>query len=104
MEVPGRSGLAGRTADAVARGLDRVQTSSRQPLSGLRPLGLRMEVCYDFFLVGSALIFCRFVMGPQIFFVLLFFHIFFIFFICVEPKFSNKHKIKCLIIFVGSGV
>ncbi len=49
MEVPGRSGLAGRTADAVARGLDRVQTSSRQPLPGLRPLGLRMEVGLSFF-------------------------------------------------------
>ncbi len=45
LEVPGRSGLAGRTAaDVVARGLGRVQTSSRQPLPGLRPLGLSMEV------------------------------------------------------------
>jgi hypothetical protein len=44
LEVPGRSGLAGSTAEAVARGLGRAQSSSRQPLPGLRPLGLRMEV------------------------------------------------------------
>jgi hypothetical protein len=56
LEVPGRSGLAGRTADAVARGLDRVQTSSRQPLPGLRPLGLRMEVGFSIFLVDPNLL------------------------------------------------
>ncbi len=48
LEVPGRSGLAGRTAEAVARGLDRAQAPSRQPLPGLRPLGLRMEVGFSF--------------------------------------------------------
>jgi hypothetical protein len=53
LEVPGRSGLAGRTADAVARGLGRAQTSSRQPLPGLRPLGLRMEVGLFLFSCGS---------------------------------------------------
>jgi hypothetical protein len=46
--VPGVSGLAGSTAEAVARGLGRAQSSSRQPLPGLRPLGLRMEVGYPF--------------------------------------------------------
>jgi hypothetical protein len=51
LEVPGRPGLAGSTAEAVARGLGRAQSSSRQPLSGLRPLGLRMEVGY--FFIGS---------------------------------------------------
>jgi len=82
LEVPGRSGLAGRTADAVARGLDRVQTSSRQPLSGLRPLGLRMEVCYVFFLVGSELLGLSFYCGSANFFVLPFFYrLPFIFFI-----------------------
>jgi hypothetical protein len=50
LEVPGHPGLAGSTAEAVARGLGRAQSSSRQPLPGLRPLGLRMEVCfYHFF-------------------------------------------------------
>ncbi len=50
LEVPGVSGLAGSTAEAVARGLGRAQSSSRQPLSGSRPLGLRMEVCHHFFI------------------------------------------------------
>ncbi len=44
LEFPGRAGLAGRTAEAVARGLGRAQTSVRQPLSGVRPLGLTLEV------------------------------------------------------------
>jgi hypothetical protein len=59
--MPGRPGLAGSTAEAVARGLGRAQSSSRQPLPGLRPLGLRMEVCYYFFILGSgplAWLFC----------------------------------------------
>jgi hypothetical protein len=56
LEVPGRSGLAGRTAEAVARGLGRAQTSSRQLLPGLRPLGLRMEVGLSFFLVDPNLL------------------------------------------------
>jgi len=104
LEVPGHSGLAGRTADAVARGLDRVQTSSRQPLSGLRPLGLRMEVCYDFFLVGSALFFCCFVVGPQIS-LFCYFSIALLFSLSYSwTQISNNHKIKCFIIFVGSGV
>ncbi len=47
LEVPGRAGLAGRTADAVARGLGRAQTSARQPLSGFRPLGLTLEVSFS---------------------------------------------------------
>ena len=50
LEVPERAGLAGRTADAVARGLGRAQTSARQPLSGLRPLGLTLEVSFFFLL------------------------------------------------------
>jgi len=49
LEVPGRAGLAGRTADAVARGLGRAQTSARQPLSGFRPLGLTLEVSFFLF-------------------------------------------------------
>jgi hypothetical protein len=56
LEVPGRSGLAGSTVDAVARGLGRAQTSSRQPLPGLRPLGLGMEVGLSFFLVDPNLL------------------------------------------------
>jgi hypothetical protein len=68
LEVPVRSGLAGRTADAVARGLDRVQTSSRQPLPGLRPLGLSMEVGFFFFyfFLWDPLVCVRiFVLDPQ---------------------------------------
>ncbi len=55
LEMPGRSGLAGRAADEVARGLGRAQTSSRQPLSGVRPLGLTMEVCYLFYFTSFCL-------------------------------------------------
>ena len=50
LEVPGRAGLVGRSADAVARGLGRAQASARQPLSGLRPLGLPLEVSFFFLL------------------------------------------------------
>jgi hypothetical protein len=53
LEVPERAGLAGRTADAVARGLGRAQTSARQPLSGLRPLGLTLEVSFSSFFYES---------------------------------------------------
>jgi hypothetical protein len=66
--VPGRSGLAGSTAEAVARGLGRAQSSSRQSLSGLRPLGLRMEVCHSFIVITEPLgLF--FVVDPQISFI-----------------------------------
>ncbi len=104
MEVPGISGLAGSTAEAVARGLGRAQTSSRQPLSGLRPLGLRMEVCYSFLIVGSeplVLFFCWCLANffDSVFdtFVSFFYHL-------AEPKFSNKHNIRCPLKIVGSGV
>ena len=53
LEVPDRAGLAGRTADAVAWGLGRAQTSARQPLSGLRPLGLTLEVSFSSFFYES---------------------------------------------------
>ncbi len=68
MEVPGVSGLAGSTAEAVARGLGRAQTSSRQSLSGLRPLGLRMEVCHSFIVIPEPLG-LSFVIDPQISFI-----------------------------------
>jgi len=76
--MPGRSGLAGSTAEAVARGLGRAQSSSRQPLPGLRPLGLRMEVCHSFIKMSEPLgLFL--IVGPQI---LLSFYIFdFVYFI-----------------------
>jgi hypothetical protein len=78
LEVPGRSGLAGSTAEAVARGLGRAQSSSRQPLSGLRPLGLRMEVCHSFIKMPEPLgLF--FVVDPQI--LLSFYILAFIYFI-----------------------
>ena len=68
LEVPGRPGLAGSTAEAVARGLGRAQSSSRQPLPGLRPLGLRMEVCYYLSVVGSGLLVWFFCWCPVNFF------------------------------------
>jgi hypothetical protein len=55
LELPGRSELAGSTAEAVARGLGRAQSSSRQSLPGLRPLGLRMEVGYSFISLSEPL-------------------------------------------------
>ncbi len=92
LEVPGRSGLAGSTAEAVAMGLGRAQSSSRQPLSGLRPLGLRMEVCHSFINMSEPL--GLFVLDPQIFSILLYF-CFYLFHHLVESKFSNRHQIRC---------
>ncbi len=63
--MPGRSGLAGSTAEAVARGLGRAQSSSRQPLPGLRPLGLRMEVGHPFINLPEPLVLFL-IVGPQI--------------------------------------
>jgi hypothetical protein len=37
--VPAEGGLAVRSAEQVARGLDSVQASARQSLPGIRPLG-----------------------------------------------------------------
>ncbi len=85
--MPGRSGLAGSTAEAVARGLGRAQSSSRQPLPGLRPLGLRMEVGHPFIRLPEPLGLCL-IFGPQIFAILLFHHL-------IEFKFSNGHRISC---------
>ena len=70
LEVPGRSGLAGSTAEAVARGLGRAQSSSRQPLPGLRPLGLRMEVGHSFISLSEPL--GLFVLDPQNFVIFLY--------------------------------
>ena len=93
LEVPGRSGLAGSTAEAVARGLGRAQSSSRQPLSGLRPLGLRMEVGHPFIRLPEPLgLFL--IVGPQIFAILLYF-CFCLFHHLIEFKFSNGHRISC---------
>jgi hypothetical protein len=70
LELPGRSGLAGSTAEAVARGLGRAQSSSRQPLPGLRPLGLRMEVGHSFISLSEPL--GLFVLDPQNFVIFLY--------------------------------
>ncbi len=106
MEVPGRSGLAGRTADAVARGLGRAQTSSRQPLSGLRPLGLRMEVGPSFFFCGSEVIRSVDLLLIRKFSLIryLLYFVFHSVHYIFDPKFHSEHKIKCFIVFVGSGV
>ncbi len=104
LEVPGRSGLAGRTADAVARGLGRAQTSSRQPLPGLRPLGLRMEVGFPSFLLIRAWL-GHFCFGSANF-------IRFVFLLMLVPhsfssyiwiQFYIEPRVKYSIIFVGSG-
>ncbi len=100
LEVPGHPGLAGSTAEAVARGLGRAQSSSRQPLPGLRPLGLRMEVCYYFFIVGFGPLAWFFCCCPVTFFDSALTIIFFL----DKSKFFNKHRIRGFSIIVGSDI